>query len=92
MTGSEPDLLWDALRQGARNAAGVRYQLAVTARLLAESQAGSLPFVALTPEGYEDIDCFDSDSVHWFVQAKVVGAGAVTTADQLRELADELPG
>ncbi len=29
--------LWDSLRQGARNVAGVRYQLAVTAHLLVES-------------------------------------------------------
>lgn len=74
--GSEGDPLWDALRQGARNVAGVRYQLAVTAHLLVESRAGSLPFVELIPESYEDIDCLDSDSRQWFVQAKEIGAGA----------------
>lgn len=73
---SDRDPLWDALRQGARNVAGVRYQLAVTAHLLAESRAGGLPFVELIPEGYEDIDCLDRDSVLWLVQAKEVGAGS----------------
>ena len=66
---------WKALRQGARNVAGVRYQLLVTAYLLAESRRGALPFVELVPEGLEDIDCFDRDSRQWFVQVKEVGAG-----------------
>ena len=71
-----PSELWGSLRQGARNVAGVRYQLAVTAHLLAESRAGVLPFVGLVPEGYEDIDCLDRDALRWLVQAKEVGAGA----------------
>ena len=70
--------IWDALRQGARNVAGVRYQLAVTALLLAQSRAGVLPFVDLVPEGYEDIDCADRQSTHWLIQVKEVGAGAGT--------------
>ena len=68
--------LWDDLRQGARNVAGIRYQLAVTAHLLVESRHGALRFVEVIPEGYEDIDCRDRDSVRWFVQVKEVGAGA----------------
>ena len=68
--------LWSSLRQGARNVAGVQYQLAVTAHLLAEARAGVLPFVELVPEGYEDIDCLDRDALRWLVQAKEVGAGA----------------
>ena len=67
---------WRSRRQGARNAAGVRYQLVVTAHLLAEARRGELPFVELVPEGYEDIDCLDQDSNRWFIQAKDVGAGA----------------
>ena len=67
---------WDQLRQGARNVAGVRYQLLVTAFFLAESRRGVLPFVRLVPEGYEDIDCLDCDSRRWLVQVKEVGAGA----------------
>ena len=70
--------IWTALRQGARNVAGVRYQLAVTALLLAQSRAGALPFVQLVPEGYEDIDCADRQSTHWLIQVKEVGAGAGT--------------
>ena len=68
--------LWTALRQGARNVAGVRYQLAVTALLLAESRRRVLPFVELIPEGFEDIDCIDHESIHWLVQVKDFGAGA----------------
>ena len=68
--------LWDSLRQGARNVAGVRYQMAVTAYLLAESRRGALPFVEIIPEGFEDIDCLDHGSRRWFVQVKEMGAGA----------------
>ena len=67
---------WDQLRQGARNASGVRYQIAVTAFLLAASRAGTMPFAELTPEGYEDIDCLDNSGDRWFVQVKELGAGA----------------
>ena len=58
--------------------AGVRYQLAVTALLLAESRSRVLPFVELVPEGYEDIDCLDGESTRWLVQVKEFGAGAGT--------------
>jgi hypothetical protein len=68
--------LWHELRQGARNVAGVRYQLGVTAYLASLSRAGELDFVEFTPEGLEDIDCLDSADVQWHVQVKEVGAGA----------------
>ena len=78
---------WEALRQGARNVAGVRYQLLVTAYLLAESRRGTLPFVELIPEGFEDIDCFDRDSRRWLVPVKEVGAGAGSfTASSVAEV------
>ena len=78
--------LWNALRQGARNVAGVRYQLAVTAFLLAESRRGVLPFVELVPEGFEDVDCRDSQSTQWLVQVKEFGAGAgIFTAASLAD-------
>ena len=67
---------WERLRQGARNVAGVRYQLWVTAYFLAESRRGVLPFLKIVPEGFEDIDCFDGDSRRWLVQVKEFGAGA----------------
>jgi hypothetical protein len=69
---------WESLRQGARNVAGVRFQIAVTALLLIESRTGERPFVELVPEGYEDIDAVDSDGVNWYLQVKEVGAGAGT--------------
>ena len=79
--------IWNALRQGARNVAGVRYQLAVTALLLAQSRGGTLPFVELVPEGYEDIDCADRQSTHWLIQVKEFGAGAGTfTASSMADV------
>jgi len=69
------DELWASSRQGARNIAGVTYQLAVTAYLLTESRRGVLPFVEITPEGLEDIDCRDGDGRKWLVQAKERAAG-----------------
>lgn len=68
--------LWHELRQGARNVAGVRYQLGVTAYVTALSRAGALKFVEFTPEGLEDIDCRDHDGAQWHVQVKEIGAGA----------------
>ena len=87
------------MRQGARNVAGVRYQLAVTALLLAQSRGGTLPFVKLVPEGYEDIDCLDGKSTHWLVQVKEFGAGAgIFTASSMADViahaapASSMPG
>ena len=67
---------WEKLRQGARNVAGVTWQIAVTAHLLLASRVGDLPFARLTPEGYEDIDCVSSDGLLTLVQVKEKGAGA----------------
>lgn len=75
-TSAPHDAAWNRLRQGARNAAGVRYQVALTAWLAVESRRGQLPFVKLTPEGLEDIDCEAHDGTLWLVQAKELGAGA----------------
>lgn len=68
--------LWQALRQGARNIAGVSWQIAVTAHLLLASRVGDLRFARLTPEGYEDIDCVSADGTLTLVQVKEKGAGA----------------
>lgn len=67
---------WEKLRQGARNVAGVTWQIAVTAHLLLASRVGDLPFARLTPEGYEDIDCVSADGLLTLVQVKEKGAGA----------------
>ena len=78
MAESLDDSQWDALRQGARNVAGVRYQLAVTALLLVESRRRELPFLQVVPEGLEDIDCLDGESTRWLIQVKEYGAGIGT--------------
>ncbi len=44
------------------------------------SYAGDLPFVRITPEGFEDADCEESDKSHTFVQMKEVDAGQGTIA------------
>ena len=76
-----PDLtaLWDERRAGARNVAGVTYQIAVTAHLLVAGRAGALPVRAVTPEGLEDVDCelrpSEWDASRLFVQCKERAAG-----------------
>lgn len=84
----EPGDLWDDLRQGARNVAGVTWQVNVCVYLLIAGFAGELPFVRITPEGYEDADCEDADGAHTFVQMKEVDGGlgrlaAAAVADAL---------
>jgi len=69
---------WEQLRQGARNVAGVSYQVAVTADLLIQARVGRLPLVRLIPEGYEDIDCLCSGDTNLYVQTKDVGGGRGT--------------
>jgi hypothetical protein len=87
MTDAQPLKVWSELRQGARNVAGVRYQIAVTALLLVESRGGNLPFVSFVPEGLEDVDCETASGDKWFVQAKESAAGAGTfTASDLAEV------
>lgn len=69
------DDLWANLRQGARNVAGVSWQVTVCAYLLVASRAGRLPFIELTPEGYEDADCVAVDGTRTFVQMKELDGG-----------------
>jgi hypothetical protein len=74
-----PDPVWESLRQGARNVAGVTYQIAVTADLLVAGRVGSpdFPSVArVVPEGYEDVDCVLRDDRGLLVQTKERGPGA----------------
>lgn len=70
--------LFVSLRQGARNVAGVNWQIDVCAHLLVASRAGLLPFVDLTPEGYEDADCTAVDGARAFVQMKELDGGRGT--------------
>lgn len=69
------ECLWEDLRQGARNVAGVTWQVNVCVYLLIAGFAGELPFVRITPEGFEDADCEVADGVSTFVQMKEVGGG-----------------
>lgn len=69
------DDLWKALRQGARNVAGVTWQISVCVHLLVLSRSGVLPFVELIPEGFEDADCVDSGGKRTYVQMKELGGG-----------------
>ena len=63
------DELWQGARTGAANVAGVRYQLAVTAYLLAGARK-PLAITKLAPEGLEDVDCELGDGARLLVQAK----------------------
>ncbi len=70
-----PEQLWAKRRAGARNIAGVRYQLRLTLTMLARSAHGQFPATALTPEGMEDIDTVPvTGQPHRFVQAKEIAA------------------
>lgn len=71
----DPLSLWNDLRQGSRNVAGVTWQVNVCVYMLIAGHSGELPFVGITPEGYEDADCEHADGARTFVQMKEVGAG-----------------
>ncbi len=77
------DDLWTDLRQGARNVAGVTWQVAVSVHLLVLARAGDLPFASVTPEGFEDLDCTRADGTRTFVQTKeaAAGEGRLTASD-----------
>jgi hypothetical protein len=63
------DELWQRVRSGAANVAGVRYQLAVTAYLLAAART-PLAITKLVPEGLEDVDCELADGAPLLIQTK----------------------
>jgi len=63
--------LFARLRQGARNVAGVTYQVGLSAAMLVRAGIQDWPDVtAVRPEGFEDIDCRLSDGSWLFVQSK----------------------
>ncbi len=64
------DQLWATSRHGAHNVAGVRYQIVVGLHMLIEGYARTLPIVALTPEGLEDLDCEVDGGEGLLIQAK----------------------
>jgi hypothetical protein len=82
--------LFSSLRSGAANVAGVSFQIAISALLLAVGRAATvkgLPIVAVRPEGFEDIDCDLSDGTLLLVQTKERGEGArAIAAAELAEI------
>jgi hypothetical protein len=89
--GLDLEALWDERRAGARNIAGVTYQVAVTAQLLVAGRSGRLPIRAVTPEGLEDIDCELAPgwrTSNLFVQCKERAAGESSLG--MADLADFL--
>jgi hypothetical protein len=72
----EEEALWETLRQGARNVAGVSFQIAVAVFVLTCGRAEELPYTQITPEGLEDVDCRDVQGNRTLIQVKDVGAGA----------------
>lgn len=82
-----PADLFARLRQGARNVAGVTYQVGLSASLLVRTGADGWPGItAVRPEGFEDIDCRLEDGGWLFVQSKerspgnALGASGVADA------------
>lgn len=76
---AEAEQRWQQLRSGARNVAGVTFQIAVTADLLVGGRAGreGHPSVgSVVPEGWEDVDCQLSPTGRVHVQAKERGPGS----------------
>ncbi|MFJ3644476.1 hypothetical protein [Streptomyces murinus] len=75
--------LYERLRTGAANVAGVTFQTAISAMLLAAGRAGIVPGLAVEgvrPEGLEDVDCRFADGSTLFVQCKERGVGARSIA------------
>jgi hypothetical protein len=89
MSGPPTDRHLPWSRQGARNVAGVTYQVAVSAHLLILGRAGRLPITSVTPEGTEDVDCACADGSSLFVQAKERGDGTgVLTCAEIAQVLD----
>ncbi|MEO7397258.1 MAG: hypothetical protein ABIW84_01705, partial [Ilumatobacteraceae bacterium] len=75
LSAKPPEELWADRRAGARNIAGVRYQLRLTLTVLVRAAHGQFPASALMPEGMEDIDTLPTrGEKHRFLQAKELGS------------------
>lgn len=77
------DELFERLRSGAANVAGVTYQINLATLLLVSGRSEdlALPTVALVrPEGFEDIDCQLDDGRWLLVQSKQRSSGAMSRA------------
>lgn len=72
------DEIFANLRTGAANVAGVAFQAAVSAHLLASARAGDPEMpqaIAIRPEGYEDVDVKLTNGNWLLVQCKLRGSG-----------------
>ncbi len=75
-----PDELWRRRRAGARNIAGVRYQLRLTVAVLVRAAQGQFPATAVIPEGLEDIDTVAPEGrTRRYLQAKEIVPGSDRT-------------
>ena len=82
----ELERLFDSLRSGAANVAGVTFQIATTAWILAAGRDGSiagLDVQSVAPEGFEDIDCELQSGLALLIQTKERGieARAIAAAE-----------
>lgn len=86
----QPDDLWRLRRAGARNIAGVRYQLRLTLAVLVRAAHSEFPATALIPEGLEDIDTVPPRGrARRYLQAKEIAPGSDRTLG-VGDLADFL--
>ena len=72
------ETLWDRTRQGARNVAGVRFQTAVAAYMLATCGTKQAVTTEVVPEGLQDIDGRRPDGRRLHIQVKERAGGNTT--------------
>jgi hypothetical protein len=83
------EALFERLRSGAANVAGVTFQIAATAWVLSAGLTHSIPgfdVTSVVPEGFEDIDCQLRSGDSLLIQTKERGTGARAIA--LAEIAE----
>jgi hypothetical protein len=88
--------LFDSLRSGAANVAGVTFQIATTAWILAAGRDNAIPGLdvqSVAPEGFEDIDCELRSGLTLLVQTKErgVGARAIAAAEVAKIIVHAVP-
>jgi hypothetical protein len=88
--------LFDSLRSGAANVAGVTFQIATTAWVLAAGRNGSisgLDVQSVAPEGFEDIDCELQSGHTLLIQTKERGieARAIAAAEVAEIIVHAVP-
>jgi hypothetical protein len=92
----ELERLFESLRSGAANVAGVTFQIATTAWILAAGRDGSiagLDVQSVAPEGFEDIDCELQSGLTLLIQTKERGieARAIAAAEVAEIIVHAVP-